>query len=129
MTPIEVYIRIAGSTKPSHWLPHFVPNTLLLQEISYQVFVNGVAASLHRKKKGIWPRFLIMTPVCKIENLEKAKDELNLISSFKFRKVSFRRHDSQGNLKECLQQVRFEWSYSHKDLLPGELSQQLVLVK
>ena len=34
MTPIEVYIRIAGSTKPLHWLPHLVPNSLLLQEIS-----------------------------------------------------------------------------------------------
>ena len=30
MTPNGVYIRIFGSTKPPHWLPHFVPNTLLL---------------------------------------------------------------------------------------------------
>ena len=45
MTPIGVYIRIAGSTKPPHWLPHFVPNSLLLQEISYQTFINGVVAS------------------------------------------------------------------------------------
>ena len=30
MTPIRVYIRISGSTKPPHWLPHFAPNTLLL---------------------------------------------------------------------------------------------------
>ena len=53
MTPIGVYIRIAGSTKPPNWLPHFVPDSLLLQKISYQTFVNGVAASLHRKKNGI----------------------------------------------------------------------------
>ena len=43
MTPTGVYIRIAGSTKPPHWLPHFALNSLLLQEISYQTFVNGVA--------------------------------------------------------------------------------------
>ena len=30
MTPIGVYIRSAGSTKPPHWLPHFVPDSLLL---------------------------------------------------------------------------------------------------
>ena len=35
MTPVGVYIRIARSTKPPHWLPHFVPDSLLLQEISY----------------------------------------------------------------------------------------------
>ena len=32
MTPTGVYIRIAGSTKPPHWLTHFVPDSLLLQE-------------------------------------------------------------------------------------------------
>ena len=31
MTPAGVYIRIVGSTKPPHWLPHFVPDSLLLQ--------------------------------------------------------------------------------------------------
>ena len=31
-------------------------------------------------------------------------------------------------MKEHLQQVGFQWSYSHEDLLPGELSQQQVLV-
>ena len=54
MTPIGVYIKISGSTKPPHWLPHFVPNSLLLQEILYQTFVNGVVGSLHRNKKGIF---------------------------------------------------------------------------
>ena len=32
MTPERVYIRIYGSTKPLHWLPHLVPDSLLLQE-------------------------------------------------------------------------------------------------
>ena len=30
MTLVGVYIRIASITKPPHWLPDFVPNTLLL---------------------------------------------------------------------------------------------------
>jgi hypothetical protein len=55
MTPIGVYIRISGSTKPPHWLPQMLPDSLLLQEISYQTYVNGVAAPLHRNKKGLWP--------------------------------------------------------------------------
>ena len=41
MTLDGVYIRIVGSTTPLHWLPHLVPDTLLLQERSYQTYVNG----------------------------------------------------------------------------------------
>ena len=72
MTPYGVYIRIVDSTKPPHWLPHFVPDTLLLQEMDYQAYVNGVVASLHRKRKGLWPPFPLITKVCKIENFKQA---------------------------------------------------------
>ena len=129
MTPIKVYIRILGSTKPPHWLPHLVPESLLLQEICYQTYVNGVDASLHRNNKGLWPQFPLMTPVYKIENFKQAKEEVNVLSSYKFREVSFWRYEPQGKLKEHLKQVGFQWSYSHEDLLLGELSQQRVLVK
>jgi hypothetical protein len=47
MTPDGVYIRISGSTKPPHWLPHVLLDTLLLKEISYQIYVNGVVSPLH----------------------------------------------------------------------------------
>jgi hypothetical protein len=70
MIPIRVYIRITGSTKPPHWLPHFVPNSLLLHKLYYQTFVNGVATSLHRNENRIWPLFPLMTPVFKIENFK-----------------------------------------------------------
>ena len=63
MTPDGVYIRIAGSTKTPHWLPHFVPNTLLLQEIAYQIYVNVVGASLHKNKKALCPPFPLSTGV------------------------------------------------------------------
>ena len=124
MTLDGVYIGIFGSTKAPHCLPHFVPNTLLLQEIAYQTYVNGVVAYLHQNKKGIWPQFPLSTKVCKIENFKQAKDEVGMLTSFRFREVSFQRHDPQGKLKEHLQQVGFIWSYSHEDLLPRELSQQ-----
>ena len=63
MTPDGVYIRIVGRTKTLHWFPHLVPDTLLLQEIAYQTYVNGVAASLHQNKKGLWPLFPLITKV------------------------------------------------------------------
>ena len=129
MTPDGVYIRISSSTKSLHWLPHFVPDTLLLHEISYQTYVNGVTTSPHRNKKDLWPMFPLSTRVCKIENIKQTQNEVDIFASFKFKEVSFRRHDPQVKLKVHLQQVRFIWSYAHGDLLPGELSQQQVLVK
>ena len=70
MIPVGVYIRIARSTMPPHWLPHFVPESLLLQEIAYQTFINGIDASLQKHKRGLLPLFPLMTPVCKIENVK-----------------------------------------------------------
>ena len=93
MTPFGVYIRISSSTKPPHWLPHFVPDTLLLQEISHQTYVNGMAISLHQNKKGLWPPFPLSAKVCKIENFKQAKDEVCILTSYKFKEVTFRRHD------------------------------------
>ena len=66
MTPDGVYIKIVGSTKPPHWLPHLVLDSLILQEISYHTYVNGLAASLDQNKKGLWPPFPLFTLVCKI---------------------------------------------------------------
>ena len=53
MTSEGVYIRIVDSTNPPHWLPHLVLDSLLLQDISYHTYVNGVVASLHPNKKGL----------------------------------------------------------------------------
>ena len=54
---------------------------------------------------------------------------MNLFSSYKFQEVSFRRHDPQGKLKEHLQQVGLQWSYSHENLLLWKLSQQQIWIK
>ena len=88
MTLTGVYIRIVGSTKPPHCLPHFVLDSLLLQEVAYQTFINGVVASLHKHKKGVWPQFPLITQVGKIENFKQAREEVNILSSYKFQEVS-----------------------------------------
>ena len=82
MTPDGVYIRILGSTRAPHWLPHFVPDTLLLQDIAYQTYVNAVVASLHRKKKCLWPPFPLSTKVFKTENFKQDEDEVGILTSF-----------------------------------------------
>jgi hypothetical protein len=91
--------------------------------------VNGVVASLHRNKKGLWPSFPLITQVFKIENFKQDKYEVGVLTSYKFNEVTFRRHDPQGKLKQLLQQVGYIWIYSCDDLFPKELSQQQVLLK
>ena len=61
MSPDGVYNRISGSTNSPHCLTHFVLDTLLLQEISYHTYVNGVDASLHKDENGLWPPFPLST--------------------------------------------------------------------
>ena len=119
MTLIGVYIRIVGSTKPPNWLPHFVPESLLLQEIAYQTFINGVTASLHKHKKGIWPQFPLITPVGKIENFKQAKEKVSILSSYKFQEVSFRRHDPQEKLKNISNKLDFNGATPMKTCCPG----------
>ena len=117
MTQIGVYIRIAVSTKPLHRLPHLVLDCLLLQEISYQTFINGVVASPHKHKKGLWPQFPLITPVCNIENFNQARDEVNLLSSYKFQEVSFRRHDPQGKTKRTSTTSQFSMGLFSRGLV------------
>ena len=117
-----------GSTKAPHWLPHFIPNKLLLQEITYQTIINGVSTSFFKAKKGDLPPFPLSTKMCMIKTVKKSKDEVNVLSFFRLREIIFRRHDLEGLLKEHLKQINLTWPYSHEELFPRELSQQVILV-
>lgn len=89
MTIDGFYIKMSSSTKAIHWLPYSVLDTLLLQDISYQTYVHGIVASLHQAKRGLWPSFPLSTEVYKIENLNQAKEEVSILSSFKLSEFTF----------------------------------------
>ena len=74
MTSDWIYIKMSSSSNASHWLPHFVLDTLFLQDISYQTYVHGVVASRHKDKMALWPPFPLSTRIYKIENFKKAKE-------------------------------------------------------
>ena len=99
MTPDGVYLRMIGSTKAPHWLPHFIPDKVLLQEISYQTHTYVVSSSLTKSRKGAWTPFPLSTKMCRVENIKQAKEEVNVLSPFKFRETSFKIHDPEGLLE------------------------------
>ena len=69
--------------------------------------MNGVVTSFHRNKKGLLPPFPLSMGVHRIENFKQAKEEVGILSSFRFKEVSFQRHDPQGKRKEHLRHVGF----------------------
>ena len=89
MTLDGVYLRMIGRTKAPQLLPHFILDKFLLQEITYQTFINGVSSSLLKAKRGDWPCFPLSTKMCMIETIKQAKDEVNMLSSFRFIEMSF----------------------------------------
>ena len=70
MTSDGIWIKISHSTKASHWFLDFVLDTLSLQEIAYQIYLNGVASSLHKAKKSLWPPFPLSMGVHRIESFK-----------------------------------------------------------
>ena len=51
--------------------------------------MNGVAASIYRTKKGLYPPFPLSTTVHRIKIFKKAKEEAGIFSSFIFKELSF----------------------------------------
>ena len=64
-----------------------------------------------------------------MENTKQGKEEVSVLSSFKFRETSFKRHHPEGLLKRHLKQINFIWTYAHEEFFLEEISQQGVLVK
>jgi hypothetical protein len=52
------YIRVYGNSKAPHLLPKYVPDRLLIWEISYQTMGTGITSLLSGSSKNIWPTFL-----------------------------------------------------------------------
>jgi hypothetical protein len=48
------YIRIFGATKAPHLLPKYIPHMLVIQEVAYQTFLNGVGVALALDMKAPW---------------------------------------------------------------------------
>ena len=128
MTLDGVYLRKIDSTKDPHWIPHFIPNKLLLQGIAYQTHINGVFASLIKSIKEAWPPFPLSTKVCRMENIKQTKEEFSVLSSFKFRERNFRRNDLECLLKRDVK-INFIMAICTQEFFPEEISQQGILVK
>jgi hypothetical protein len=58
MKTYYTYVRIFRATRPPHILPKYVPDKLLVREISYQIIEKGATSYLSEKQNDIGPFFL-----------------------------------------------------------------------
>jgi len=53
------YIRVYGATKDPHFLPRFILDKFVLQEVAYQTLMNGTGETLTRDNKLTWPPMIL----------------------------------------------------------------------
>jgi hypothetical protein len=49
------YNTVYGAMKASHFLPRFILDRLVIQEVEYHTVIHGVSEIIYRDKKWIWP--------------------------------------------------------------------------
>jgi hypothetical protein len=105
----HTYIRIYGAMKPTHLLPRFVPDKLVLQEVAYQTIMHGVRGMLYRLKKAIWSPFPLCIGNYFFENTKQAHTKVDILFSYHFGEERFKRHDHENIVKENLYIMRLSY--------------------
>ena len=82
-SPSDTFIRKYNSEKPSHVLPIFSLDVLIMQEIAYHISA-GLIARLHRKKKAPWPALLLCIGLYGIQSFKHADVEADKIKKYPF---------------------------------------------
>jgi hypothetical protein len=78
------YIRVYGAMKSPYFLPRFVPEKLVLQEVAYQTNIHGVGGMLYQGKKETWPPLPLYVKIYSFSNTNQAQEELNTLLSYNF---------------------------------------------
>ena len=93
---------------------------LVIQEIAYQTYVHGVVAVLMRKEKSHFPSYPIFVGPYQIENVNQAREEENILSSFHFGEGIYIRHYPHRVVASYFSKYFVSWLYSHEYFLEEE---------
>jgi len=74
---------VFGGEKPSHVLPRYVIEKLVMQELSYHLSI-GLQIMVHREKKAPWRTLPLHIELYKIRNLKVTDVEVKEILRFEF---------------------------------------------
>jgi hypothetical protein len=85
----DTYIRVYGAMKPPHLLPQFVPDNIVLQEVSYQTIIHGVGECYIESKRKFGHHLPLYVGNYFFENTKQAQAEVNTLLSYHFREEWF----------------------------------------
>ena len=97
-----------NTEKPLHVLPRYAMNKLVMQEVTYHLFI-GLSSGLHRKKKAPWPALPLMIELYEIKNLKYADVEVKELLKFAFSTMDFNPYDPHGICKNHFVKVYYPW--------------------
>ena len=111
------YIRVFGSTVPSHVLPLYIPDKLLAREIAYQTCSEGgLTKDLKNKKKAIWPPFPVTCGAFSLFDVGHTFGEVENVTCLQLFKLPPRPFDPNKVAQEFTTSVRISVFSGQKDL-------------
>ena len=113
------YFRIWGS-KTVHLLPIIVPDRMVLQEFSFQTFIDGTHPKLAKKKRKSWPKFPLHIDSLVIQNSIHANLLGKGITTMKLGEAGKRFYDPKAFLAILFSQVKGKFNYTH-EYFPDDL--------
>ena len=96
-------------------LPKVVPDRLVIEEISFQIVIEGVYKKLAGPKRRVWPKFPQNLGPLSIPTSTWAAELSDHIVSLKLGFSSKRKHDPKGWVDARLRKNNFKAGYIHEE--------------
>lgn len=106
--PDGTFIRMFSAEWPSHELPRFATNTLVMQEVAYHIST-WLSTVLHRRKKAPLPTHPLRIGLYETRTLKDADVEAGDLKKFGFRTKSLNPYDPHCICKNHCVKVYFPW--------------------
>jgi hypothetical protein len=108
------YIRVFGSSFPSHALPQFLPDKLVCREVAYQTVAIGITKELKATQKKVWPTFPIQVGIFTLLDFGHTKVEVVSLEDVKLVDIEFKRQDPHKVVENHLAQYNLK-RYIHEE--------------
>lgn len=82
-SPFDTFIRMYSAKKPSHVLPMFALDVLVMQEVAYHISAR-LTATLHQKKKAPWLVVLLCIRLYDIWSFKHADVKVEVMKKYPF---------------------------------------------
>jgi len=82
-SPSGNFIGMFGGEKPPHVLPRFSTDNLVMQEVSYHIYI-VLSTRLHKTKKAPWSDLPLRNGLCEIKSLKDEDVEAKDLKKFEF---------------------------------------------